>query len=176
MMSKLNVVIRDPKYPCKTYAASGHSFWVVVLTCDYSLVAIQALTEAGPGGGKVYGEIEVPPGQYILFGLSPHGNVMTQWASITAGCGQDVCVSLMAARMEQCLWGLLQAIQAALSGREGKEDKGKRVALENARGALEELRAKLPDYEPPLTAEDLAKAKAPEELVALWKELQERTK
>ncbi len=183
MKSKLNIVVRDSSLPCKPYSSTRHSFLAVVLNCDLSLLTVQLLTDVGPGGGRIYGEIEVPAGTYIVVGISTCKNVWTDATTVVADCGQDVCVNLIPRKFERCLnemrAGLIAAIIAALAGQpysfsSPPQEIGKDMlnALEQAKESLENLSKFLPKYELPVSIDDLKKSEAPKELIDLWNELQ----
>ena len=112
--SELNVVIRDSSNPCKPYSSTRHSFGVVVFNCDFTPIAAQWLTGMGPGGGRIYGEVKVPQGSYLVVGVATCKNVWTNWVYVNACCGKEVCVNLIPRRFQQCASELQSAIRAAL--------------------------------------------------------------
>jgi len=112
----LNIVIRDPGYPCKPYSATGDDFWVGVFNCDSTLFTLQPLAGVGPGGGRIYGEIKVQPGAYTVVGFSLCKNVLTNWAVVIAGCGENVCVNLLPRKFWHCLAETDIAIKLAEKG------------------------------------------------------------
>lgn len=157
-LSELSIWVRDTEHPCLPYQSSRHSFVAVIVSCGFhplSFGAVQNglfwLTEPGKGGGKVHGQVKVPPGCYLVFGVATCKNVYTDFAYVQAGCDQTVCVNLLPKRVSTCAGQLIQTIRLALnlgaanysfSSPEG-QDVPKDV-LEKAAGALEELVRHLP--------------------------------
>jgi len=71
---------------------------------------VYALTQPGPHGGRVHGQVEVPPGCYIVIGYAPCFNVVTDFAMAQVGCDQEVCINLYPKHMHLCILYLLDAI------------------------------------------------------------------
>ena len=116
-LSKLSIWVRDPHHPIHPYAASGHSFKIKILTADYMPLHFGAvhngvfkLTHPGPRGGRVHGQVEVPPGCYIVLAYAPCFNVVTDFAMAQVGCDQEVCVNLYPKHMHFCIIYLLEAL------------------------------------------------------------------
>jgi hypothetical protein len=178
--SELNVVIRDSKKPCKPYASSKHDFGVVVFNCDFTPIAAKWLTGVGPGGGKIYGEVKVPQGSYLIVGVATCKNVWTNWAYVNACCGKEVCVNLIPRRFQQCAVELQVAIRAALilpgysfSSPQVKVSEEMRKALERADGAIEDLKKYLPKYEFDIPFEAIKDAEeSSKQLLELFKKAQ----
>lgn len=182
MSSKMKFVVRDSNNPCKPYASTGHSFFAAVFNCDKTVHAVVPMTGAGPRGGKIYGTAKVPSGTYIVVGLATCKNVWTNTALVVVGCEQDVCVNLIPRRFEQCVGELKWAVVAALNatGKYSFSSPEREVApeirdiLEETDGCLGRLARHFDPFDPQLSDRDLARAKAPEELVDLWNRMQER--
>jgi hypothetical protein len=181
-MSMLRIVVRDSINLCKPYSSSAHSFLVGVFNCDKTIHAVKLLTGIGPGGGRIYGEVEVPAGSYYVVGFATCKNVWTNTAMVVVGCEQVVCVNLVPRRFEQCMGEFRHAIIAALASGAGgysfsspeREIPPEMIeALHETRGALERLGKFLPEFDMPLTLEDLEQAKASEEVIHLWHKLME---
>ncbi len=164
--STLNVVVRDAKYPCKPYASSGHNFAVFVFNCDMSIHAAKWLTGTGPSGGKIYGDVKVPNGTYLVIAMASCKNVVTNWVYVNACCGKEVCVDLVPRKFMQCLSEVRVAIHAAqilgiyhFNSPAQKVDRRLRQALERADSALAELMEFFPDKAIQFNAEALVEAK-----------------
>jgi hypothetical protein len=180
--SELNVVIRDSSKPCKPYSSTGHSFGVIVFNCDFTPIAAKWLTGVGPGGGRIYGDIKVPQGSYLVVGVATCKNVWTNWAYVNACCGKEVCVNLIPRRFQQCAAELQTAIQAALSlpggysfsSPEIQVDGKMREALEKANQAIEELKRYMPGYEFDIPFKAIKEAESSDRLLELFKEKENR--
>jgi len=109
----ISISVRDPFNPCSLYKSTGHSFYVMIWTCngepliyngvDYGAWPPQfLLTETGPAGGRVRGEVRVPPGCYMIAGIAGCKNVFTQIALVDAGCGDEICVNLLMTTFQFC--------------------------------------------------------------------------
>jgi len=116
-LSKLSIWIRDPRHPLHPYMASGHSFRVRILTADLVPLhfgpvhnGMYNLTHPGPMGGRVHGQVEVPPGCYFIIGYAPCFNVVTDLAMTQVGCDQEVCVNLLPKHMHLCILYLVEAL------------------------------------------------------------------
>ena len=111
-MSKLNIWIRDTVHPLLPYQSTAHSYRAVILSCetpptplDYGAVSggVFPLTDPGPAGGKIHGEVEVPPGTYLVRAWATCKNVWTSWAWVQAPAGKMVSVNLITNRFRECL-------------------------------------------------------------------------
>lgn len=173
MKSKLNIVIRDSNQPCNPYSSSGHTFYVAIFNCDLTPFTVVPLTDPGPGGGNIYGEVELPAGSYVVVGLATCKNVLTNWAFVVAGCGETVCVNLLPRKFEQCVDELSTAIDVALAfagfsfSSPEKEVKELAEPLKTAREALAKLSKHLPDYRLPISRDDLRRVKVPDEIIRI---------
>ncbi|MCW4050724.1 MAG: hypothetical protein NWE89_13420 [Candidatus Bathyarchaeota archaeon] len=156
-MSKLNFWIRDPYHPLLPYQSSGHNFRVVILTADYKPLnfgavhhGVFALTHQGPRRGKVHGQVEVPPGCYIVVGYASCKNVLTDFALVQVGCGKEVCVNLITKTMATCrnqlIWALNLAYKAGNQYKPASEE-GSKIPKKVAGKVLEALK-ELGEYLP----------------------------
>ena len=156
-MSKLSIWVRDTEHPCLPYQSTGHSYFVMILTCDLQPLNFGpvnngwfALTEKGPKGGRVHGQVEVPPGCYIVIGFATCKNVTTQMAMVQAPCNQEACVNLLPTKVQTCVNGLIMALKIAqILGPNFKpsspaRDLPKQV-VSNTQKSLEELLQHLPE-------------------------------
>lgn len=116
-LSKLSIWVRDPRHPLHPYMASGHSFKVRIFTADFVPLhfgvihnGVFNLTHPGPMGGRVHGQVDVPPGSYIIMGYAACLNVVTDFTMIQVGCDQEVCVNLLPKHMYLCLRYLIEAL------------------------------------------------------------------
>ena len=180
MMSKLNIVVRDAVHPFKPYSSTAHNFYVGVFNCDNTLFTAKPLTGIGPGGGRIYGEIEVPQGAYLVVGIATCKNVLTNWVLVVAGCGEHVCVNLLPRKFDQCAneirTAVFAAMQAGLAGQGDsfssppqQVDKEMVSHLRAVNEALRVLLKHFPHYEPPIPLAELEKLRADEELIQLFK-------
>lgn len=84
--------------------------WIAIIhTCgleplSYGQVnnGIFPLTEAGKAGGKVHGQVDVPPGCCIVLAVATCKNVYTDMAMVQAGCDQTACLNLITKRLCTC--------------------------------------------------------------------------
>lgn len=148
-LSRLSIWVRDPYSPLLPYQSSGHSFRACILTADYKPLhfgAVQhgllALTHPGPRGGMVHGQVEVPPGCYMVVGFAACKNVVTDFALVQVCCGQEVCVNLVTKTLATCrgqlVWALSLAYQAGSKYKPASEE-GSRIPKELAGKAIEVL-------------------------------------
>lgn len=155
-MPTLRVIIRDlPPTTCHPYDSSNATFYVIVCTCDWSWYDSFQCSEVGPGGGGIYGELEVPEGAYLVFayGWPPYVETNTDWVQV--GCDETACVNLVPLYWEQTAWRLQAATVAALGRDESApqvaaqavQREGQRLALDKVREAVFDLQRFLPRYE-----------------------------
>jgi len=172
--SILNVTIRDSRFPCNPYASTSHNFAVFVFNCNLTISRAQWLTGIGPGGGRIYGEVKVPEGSYLVVAAARCANVITNWAYVNVCCGKEECVNLIPRSFARCLYEFRTAAREALRtpaypfGTPVKEnDKAIRAALEKTAQALEELNKYFPiDIEIPI--DRLNEADTPEQMLKLF--------
>jgi hypothetical protein len=131
----------------------------------------------GPGGGGIYGELEVPEGEYLVFAYGYPWWVETDIDWVQVGCGETACVNLVpmhfpqvAARLQGAVMGALaqggpMAAELVLHGE-------KKAALQRAQQAIAELQHMLPEYRVPgMALPALQEADAPADLVKIVSEV-----
>lgn len=118
--SKLSIWVRDTRYPCLPYQSTGHSYYALILTCDLQPLHFgevkngwYLLNETGKGGGRIHGQIEVPPGSYIIIGVATCKNIYTDMAMVQVGCDQEVCVNLITKALSTCTGQIIDALKIA---------------------------------------------------------------
>lgn len=158
-MSTLSIWVRDTAHPCLPYESTKHSWLAIIMTCDLQLLnfgsvknGLFPLTTPGKLGGKVHGQVRVPPGCYIVVGVGTCKNVFTDFAMVQAGCNMETCVNLLPKAASTCLGQIIATIKVAQAigvnnysfgcpvGREIPEE-----VLSNALNSLEKLREFLPE-------------------------------
>lgn len=111
-MSRLNIWVRDTVHPLLPYQSTGHSYRAIIASCETPLTPLSygavnngvfPLTDTGPAGGKVHGEVEVPPGTYLVRAWATCKNVFTSWAWVQVCCGETACVNLITNRFRHCV-------------------------------------------------------------------------
>ena len=119
-LSKLSIWIRDTAHPCLPYESTGHSWVAAILSCGLKPLHFAAvknglfpLTDPGKAGGRVHGQVEVPPGCYIVVAFSTCKNVFTDMAMVQVGCNTEVCVNLITKRLSTCTGQLIAALNVA---------------------------------------------------------------
>jgi hypothetical protein len=157
-MSKLSIWVRDTAHPCLPYQSTGHSFYAIIWTCDLQPLSfgrvkngLFPLTDLGAGGGRVHGQVEVPPGCYIVVAYATCKNVFTDFAMVQVGCNDEACVNLLTKSATTCLGVQIVTLKiaqylgpnynpASPAGREIPKE-----VLANAIASLEKLRTYLPE-------------------------------
>ena len=171
-LSKLSIWVRDTAHPCLPYQSSRHNWIAIILTCDleplsYGVVnnGVFRLTDVGKAGGKVHGQVDVPPGCYIVVAVATCKNIFTDMALVQVGCDETACVNLITKRLSTCTGQLIAALnigQILGPGYSASSPPGEpipREVIAKATEALEELRKHLP-WDPvlsalPITLDDL---------------------
>lgn len=157
-MSKLSIWVRDTAHPCLPYQSTGHSWYAVIWTCDLQPLhfgrvknGFFALTTPGKLGGKVHGQVEVPPGCYLVVAYATCKNVFTDFAMVQVGCNVETCVNLLPKAASTCLGQLVVTLNVAKwlgPGYSPSCPAGREIpteVLSNAITSLEELRKYLPE-------------------------------
>jgi len=157
-LAKLNIWVRDTAHPSLPYQSTGHTWLAIILTSDLQSLSygavnngIFALTDSGKAGGKVHGQVDVPPGFYIVFAVATCKNVLTDWAMVQACCNQEACVNLLPKAMTTCVGELLWALQIAQTMQQAysySSPSGREIPREvvsKTIAALEELCRHLPE-------------------------------
>lgn len=159
MLPELSIWIRDTKHPCLPYQSTGHSWYAAIFTCDLQPLTfgkvnggLVPLDVPGAARGKIHGQVKVPPGCYIVFGVATCKNVFTDFAYVQARCEGVTCVNLLTRRMTTCAGQLIFALKVAQNIGGGyafncaaEADKAPPPeVLERAIGALEELQKHMP--------------------------------
>lgn len=157
-MAKLSIWVRDTAHPCLPYQSTTHSWYAIIWTCDLQPLhfgrvkgGLFALTEPGKLGGNVHGQVEVPPGCYIIVAYATCKNIFTDLAMVQVGCNDEACVNLLPKSVSTCLGQLVVALNiaqylgpaynpASAAGREIPKE-----TLSNAIKSLENLRKYLPE-------------------------------
>ena len=170
-------VIRDPCRPTKPYSATSHSFGVAAYNDDLTFHAGSMLTGVGPGGGKIYGELDVAPGTYAVFGVATCKSVLTNYAVLNVSVNAVAQVDLLPRSFEQCLGEVNLAAslaghfsQYSFSSPEQSTEAVKRD-LEALRSAISKTARHFPKHRLQLTAEQLRDMKAPAELIRVIKQI-----
>jgi hypothetical protein len=156
-LSKLSIWVRDTAHPCIPYQSTGHSYIAVIFSCDLQPLhfgsvknGLYPLTDPGKGGGRIHGQVEVPPGCYIIVGVATCKNIYTDMAMIQVGCDQEVCVNLITKSLSTCTGQIIAALNIAQvlgPGYAPSSPAGKAIpkeVLSKAIGALEELSKHIP--------------------------------
>ena len=163
-LSKLSIWVRDTAHPCLPYQSTGHSWIAIIWSCDLEPLSFGAvnngifpLTEKGKARGKIHGQVDVPPGCYIVVAIATCKNIFTDMAFVQVGCDQTVCVNLIPKRLSTCTGQLIIALNiAAILGSQYSPSSPPgepipREVIAKAIAALEELRKYLP-WDPVLSA------------------------
>lgn len=173
MFSRLRVVIRDKVHACKPYSSSKHSFWVLVFNPDFTFFkAFLCAPPAGPGGGLIYGETEVPQGTYLVTAIATCHNVWTNWAWVQVCCDSVACVNLLPRPKGLCIHDAVVGLKQWLA-EEANMNPEARKAADAAVKALAGVQKYLPDPKP-FDLKDaipaLTEAKLPPELLKILRE------
>lgn len=157
-MSKLSIWVRDTSHPCLPYQSTKHSWYAVIWTCGLQPLhfgrvknGFFPLTDPGKLGGRVHGQVEVPPGFYIVVAYATCKNIFTDFAMVQVGCDDEACVNLLPKSAATCLGQLVTTLKVAQwlgpgynpgcpAGREIPKE-----TLSNAIASLEKLREYLPE-------------------------------
>lgn len=157
-LSKLSIWVKDTAHPCLPYQSTAHSWIAIILSCDlqplsYGAVnnGVFALTDKGKAGGRIHGQVDVPPGCYIVVAVATCKNIYTDMAMVQVGCNQEACVSLITKSLSTCTGELIAALNIATilgpgyapSSPPGREIP--REVISKALTALEELRKNIPE-------------------------------
>jgi len=117
---RLSIWVRDTEHPCLPYQSTAHTWYAAIVTCDLQPLAwgavqngIFKLNVRGKLGGMVHGQVEVPPGCYIVIGFATCKNILTDWATVQVGCGEEVCVNLLPRTLTRCTGEILYALNVA---------------------------------------------------------------
>ncbi len=156
-LSKLSIWVRDTAHPCLPYQSTAHSWVAIIMTCDLQPLhfgpvhnGVFALTDPGKAGGKVHGQIPVPPGCYIVVAVATCKNIYTDMSMIQVGCAQEVCVSLIPKSLSTCTGQIIAALNIASilgAGFAPSSPAGREIPREvisKAIDALEKLREYIP--------------------------------
>jgi uncharacterized protein YndB with AHSA1/START domain len=178
-MGKLSVVIRDMlETSCQPYDESPATFYAIVLTCDWYYFDSFRCDRVGPGGGGIYGELEVPEGEYLVYAYGWPWWVETDLDWVQVGCEETACVNLVPIYFSQAAARLQGAITAALAQSGGSMavelalHGEKKATLQRAQQAIAELQHMLPEYGVPgMALPALQEADAPADLVKIVSEL-----
>ena len=119
-MSEMSIWVRDANNPCLPYHSTSHSFVALILSCSLKPLSfgkvkdgVVHLDKPGAAGGRVHGQVKVPPGCYIVVAYARCKNVFTNLAYVQVGCDQTVCVNLLPKRVSQCVGELVATIREA---------------------------------------------------------------
>lgn len=177
-MSELSIWVRDTAHPCLPYQSTAHNWISAIFTCDLQPLSFGAvkngifpLTDTGNGGGRVHGQVRVPPGCYIVVAFATCKNVLTDMAFVQVGCRETACVNLITKRLSTCTGQLIVALkvgQVLGAKYSASSPPGEQIPPEviaNATKALEELRKHLP-WDPVLGAFPVSE----DELIEMAKE------
>jgi len=156
-LSKLSIWVRDTAHPCIPYESTRHSYIAVILSCNLKPLhfgsvknGIFRLTHPGKAGGNIYGQVEVPPGCYIVLAFSTCKNVYTDMAMVQVGCNTEVCVNLITKRLSTCAGQIITALNIAqvlgpnYRPASPEESKIPSQVIERTISALEELKKYMP--------------------------------
>jgi len=157
-MSKLSIWVRDTSHPCLPYQSTGHSWIAIILTCDLQPLyfgavknGVYPLTDPGKAGGRVHGQVDVPPGCYIVLAVATCKNIYTDMAMVQVCCNEETCVNLIPKSLSTCSGQLITALNIASilgPGYAPSSPAGQEIPKEvisRAISALEELRKRLPE-------------------------------
>ncbi|AEA47164.1 hypothetical protein [Archaeoglobus veneficus] len=154
--SILDILIRDPNFPCAPYRRTGHQFYVDIMHCDGSFLEWKGIKyRKHKLAQRIHDQVEVPPGCYVVRGYAPCGNVVTQTTVVEVCCNEVVCVNLLATSPRFCF------VTARLALRPELLPNVPREFIERADAALKEVVEFLPKeiHEPsPNLVEELLKA------------------
>lgn len=173
-LSKLSIWVRDTAHPCLPYQSTGHNWIAIIWTCGLEPLSYGAvnngvfpLTDVGNAGGKVHGQVDVPPGCYIVVAIATCKNIFTDMALVQVGCDETACVNLIPKRLSTCTGQMITALNIAAilgQGYSASSPPGEpipREVIAKATDALEELQRHLP-WDPvlsalPITVDELKK-------------------
>lgn len=156
-MSRLSIWVRDTSHPCLPYQSTGNSWIAIILTCDLQPLyfgavknGVYPLTDPGKAGGRVHGQVDVPPGCYIVLAVATCKNIYTDMAMVQACCNEETCVNLIPKSLSTCTGQIITALNIASilgPGYAPSSSAGKEIPKEvisRAISALEELGKHLP--------------------------------
>lgn len=178
MTTKMKFVVRDVECPVKPYNGSTHNFFVSVMHPDGTYYKGMALTDAGPQGGKIAGEMEVYTGTYVVFAWAACKNVVTNSLIVTVPCNKDVCVNLLPRTYGECSFQTALADFCAMFNTDypfssrAVSTKRMREDLGNLQRSREAVLKHLPKFVPPFSSKELERLGAPDELVNAWMKLE----
>jgi hypothetical protein len=110
--STLSIVIRDTERPCAPYQSSAHSFFVQIYHCDGTPLVwkgvnygnAQPLDVPGAKRGNVHAQVKVPPGCYLVRGMTPScGNFLSDWVWVEVCCSETVCANIVFPSIRDCV-------------------------------------------------------------------------
>jgi hypothetical protein len=157
-LSKLSIWVRDTAHPSLPYQSTGHNWVAVILSCDLQPLSYGAvnngifeLTDKGKAGGRIHGQVDVPPGFYIVLAVATCKNVFTDWTMVQTCCNQEVCANLIPKALSTCtnelIWALniAQFLKASYSSSSPAGREIPKEVVSKAIAALEELRKHIPE-------------------------------
>lgn len=160
--SILSVTVRDAPFPCAPYQATDNSFRLQIFHCDGKPLFWRGedfgkpvpLDVEGAKGGRIHGQVKVPPGCYLVRAFGRCENTVTHWAWVNVGCDQTKCVDLVLPGVLHCISGVIAGLTAGTVG-----ERPVRELVPEVDQAIEVLRrvaAALPEdpLPPPLSEED----------------------
>jgi len=145
-MGEIDILIKDPSYPCAPYRRTGHRFYVDIMHCDGSFLEWKGITYNNyPLAQRIHDQVKVPAGCYVVRAAALCGNVTTQTAVVQVCCNEKVCVNLLATSPRFCFVTAMLALHPEII-REVPRD-----VLDNADDALGKVIEHLPKVpiEPP---------------------------
>lgn len=125
-LAKLQIWFTAEGAPCKISDHDAHDglpWEVAIMTCDGNVLEWCKRRYVGIPAPCGHVEVEVPPGCYIIrggeqMGVNPHGGItgnhLTDHAVVTACCDKEVCVTLFAPSLHNCLHGVHVAVRDAM--------------------------------------------------------------
>ena len=151
--SILGIIIRDTEHPCAPYQGTDHTFFIQIFHCDGTPLFWNSfdygkpfrLDVQGKEKGCVHAQVKVPPGCYLVRGLAPVKNVITDWAWVNVGCDEAVCVNLVPPSVIHCINRVVAGLKFGTIWDKTKVKAEYPPEVKAAIKALEEIAGKLPE-------------------------------
>ncbi len=140
-MGTIRVIVRDPNHTAVPYETTGHTFFLRIMHAgrfpltplwfagvDYGLWTHMQLQ--GKRGGRIYSEVRVPPGAYLVECAATCYNVKTLPVQVTVNEDDVIEINMLPSYVYDCIWRAILGLQA---GTVVAKD-GKAVAVQEVAG------------------------------------------